>query len=196
MTENVTPRYEFRVFENDLGSASDALSKLAQDRSQDRQRDTYIVSRLNIDTNVKVRENRLELKVLEAREGLFELWRPVFEQTFPIDSGLFIEHVAPRLGIDLDVPKRSRELALPELLSMLSRIPAVHPVTLEKERVLFNHGDARSEATEVVIGDASISSVAVESADIERARELAQAAGIAQLANESYPAFLQRITFD
>lgn len=194
MQQNQTPRYEFRVFEHDLSDAARRLADSAIAHSDQSTTHTYLVSRLNIDTNVKFRVEAIDVKVLEAREGLFELWRPVLHSHLPVDLQTFAERVAPRLGVDLDLPRRG-EMGAAEIVTLVSRIPALEPVKVEKRRRKFDHGDGLSEFVEIHIDGARIQSVAVEAESVELASGLLERAGIGMLANESYPAFLQRITF-
>jgi hypothetical protein len=68
-------RFEFRIFGQEL----DALPKMFASEGKEIGNDTsislYLVSRLNIEANVKIREGQLEVKTLEARQRQLELWR-------------------------------------------------------------------------------------------------------------------------
>ena len=54
-------RYEFRKFGNDLSKARDILAARGNATVQPASRETYIVTRLNIESNVKVRGGRLQV---------------------------------------------------------------------------------------------------------------------------------------
>jgi len=65
-------RYEFRKFASDLTAVRDAFAARGTGTAQPASRETYVVTRLNIESNVKVRGGRLQVKTLRGRLGMLE----------------------------------------------------------------------------------------------------------------------------
>ncbi len=67
--DSVLPRYEFRVWGdqlNDVFSAIASNSRLIESRAR---METYLVSREDVGTNPKIRDDELDVKVLLERSG-------------------------------------------------------------------------------------------------------------------------------
>lgn len=187
-------RYEFRVFGADLQPFARHLAGTADKLTTETSSETYVVSRLNIDANAKFRDADLDVKVLEAREGFFELWRPLLRADLPVASELFVEKVAPLLGIDLDQTGQAQLSAL-DIIEIVGKVPALKAVNVRKQRTKHRHSTGISEYTLLEIADLSIETVAVESSDLDAAGRLLETSGLSTWPNESYPAFLQGLLF-
>ncbi len=196
MTDAPRPRYEFRVFAADLTAAAHRIAERADSAMVTREAsaEIYVVSRLTIDANLKIRHDRLELKILEAREGLFELWRPAFSAELPVETGAFMSRVAPYLGVSIERPRRG-SLCDDDILALCEIVPALAAVFVRKVRTQITMEMGMMEFVELAIDGSRLHSIAVESERLESAASLLDEAGIGDLDNESYPAYLQRIVF-
>jgi hypothetical protein len=96
-------RYEFREFGRDLTAARNAIAALGPGTEQEPSRETYIVTRLNIEANVKIRRSKLEVKGLRGRLQLLEQWQPMLATVLPVPAGAIEDLVAPALGINVDL---------------------------------------------------------------------------------------------
>jgi hypothetical protein len=187
-------RFEFRRFGGGLAPFKDIFAALGPGTAQPQSRETYIVTRLNVEANVKIRAHRLEVKGLEGKLHGLELWRPILQVSFPVAAPDVENVMAPALGIDVELSHKTA-LAEPALLGLVADEPALATIVLEKTRTLFDLGACEAEFCELRIGDSRLQTIAVEAIDVEAARALLQRAGLEGLQNESYPAFLQKRLF-
>jgi len=67
----------------------------------------HIVAAGNDDTNIKIRNGTLDIKVFIETRGNFERWRPRTKCEFPIASAALAGEVLRQLGVA--VPRLSRE---------------------------------------------------------------------------------------
>jgi hypothetical protein len=187
-------RFEFRVFGRDLAAAREALGVLGTGEVQPASRETYIVTRLNVESNVKVREHRLEVKGLRGRLRLLEQWQPIFKSAFPIPAGDIENIVAPALGVDVELGD-APPLSEPKLLKFVAEQPALASVVVDKERTLFDLGDCEAEFTKLAIGDERLETVAIEAAEAKAVEAVLKRTGLDAMQNESYSVLLQRRLF-
>jgi hypothetical protein len=187
-------RFEFRRFGANFSPFKDVFAALGPGAAQPASRETYIVTRLNVEANVKIRAHRLEVKGLIGRLHGLEQWRPVLQAPFPVTAWDVENVMAPALGIDVELGDAAA-LTEPALLDLVANEPALATVALEKTRTLFDLGACEAEFCELRIGDGRLQTIAVEAVDVEAARAFLQRAGLEGLQNESYPAFLQKRLF-
>ncbi len=188
------PRYEFRVFRPEVGDLPARLSARAERTQDETIAESYIASRLTIDAGVKIRGSRLEVKVLVAREGLLELWRPELMADLPVDARTFAVSAGAPLGVEIDSPEDTR-LDVADLREVCDRYPALAWVDVVKRRTRYVLPRGLAEVTEVEALGRRTLTAAIEDSDLASASRLAQELGLTQLDNESYPAWLQRIAF-
>ena len=187
-------RYEFREFGRDLTAVRDAIAALGPGTEEEPSRETYIVTRLNIEANVKIRRSKLEVKGLRGRLQLLEQWQPMLATVLPVPAGAIEALVAPALGINVDLDG-ARAFSEAALLAFVEDQPALATVVVEKQRTLFDLGDCEAEFCELEIDGEMLHSVACEAVDAAAANAFLQRTGLMQGRNESYPAFLQRRLF-
>lgn len=187
-------RFEFRIFGSDLSALRDALAALGAGVAQPESSETYIVTRLNVESNVKIRAHRLEVKGLQGRLRLLEQWEPVLKSEFPVPADAIENIVAPALGVDVEL-EEAPALTESALLSLLVEQPSLASVVVDKERTLFDLGACEAEFTELQIGDEQLQTVAIETPEAEAAEALMRRLGLEAMQNESYPLFLQRRLF-
>ena len=183
-------RYEFRQFGRDLTAARDAFAALGSGIEQEPSRETYIVTRLNIEANVKIRKKRLEVKGLTGRLQLLEQWQPILNTKFPISADELENVVAPALGIDVDLDGAT-EFDKDALMAFAEDHPALAAVVVDKQRTLFDLGGCESEFCELEIHGDKLQTIAIEAVDADAANTVLQRIGLIEGRNESYPAFLQ-----
>jgi hypothetical protein len=187
-------RFEFRLFGSDLTAVRDAFAALAAGAAQPKSRETYIVTRLNVESNVKIRAHRLEVKGLLGRLRLLEQWQPVFKSDFPVPAADIENTVAPALGMDVELEGEA-PFSEAALIAFAAEQAALAAVVVGKQRTLFDLGDCEAEFTELVIGDDRVQSVAVEAPEAQAAEALLKRTGLEAMQNESYSVFLQRRLF-
>lgn len=194
MLEFGAARYEFRAFGANLDSFAQVLSGSAEEEQVEFSSDTYLVSRLTLDANLKLRDNTLELKKLEARRGILERWNVIAKHDFPVSSEFLKHQVWPELGVDMDTPDAS-ELSFDGIAGTVRPNPSLDMAELHKERTRYWFASAMAEYVRIGIDDTLVQSVAVESASAEAVEALIARFGLSQYRNQSYPAFLQEYLF-
>jgi hypothetical protein len=187
-------RFEFRIFGSDLAGVRDAFLALGPGIAQPESRETYVVTRLNVESNVKIRADRLEVKGLVGRLRLLEQWRPIFKSEFPILAGDIENVVAPALGVDVELGE-APPFSESALVAFAAEQPSLAIAVVDKERTLFDLGDCEAEFTRLVIGDDRLETVAVEAPEAEAAEAFLGRVGLEAMQNESYSVFLQRRLF-
>ena len=187
-------RFEFRQFGPDLSSIRDALAALGEGKQQEPSRETYIVTRLNIESNVKIRGAHLQVKGLRARLQMLEQWEPIFSKKLPVSSKDVENSVLPPLGLDVDL---GRETQLDEdgLLAAVAQQPALATIVVDKRRTLYDLGSCEAEFGELEIGEERLHTVALETPEADAAKQVLRDLGLEAVENESYAAFLQRRLF-
>src|SRR4051812_19023757 len=100
----IVPRWEWRTFGADFGSADDGLGALEPERV-DESDETYLLS-LRADPSVKVRAGLMDVKQLQRvdDDGL-EQWLPVMKAGFPLAPAQ-VAKLAAALGVDAPAPAR------------------------------------------------------------------------------------------
>lgn len=194
MMEPCAPRYEFRTFGSKLDRFAGVLSGSAEEEQVEFFSDIYLVSRLTLDVNVKVRDNTLELKKLEARRGMLERWNVIFKCDLPVNGENLKDQVFPELGVDIDIPDGA-ELRRDGICELARINPSLDVAVLHKERTRYWFASAMAEHVRIGIEDALVRSAAVESAMPEAVEALIARFGLSQHRNQSYPAFLQEHLF-
>ncbi len=187
-------RFEFREFGKDLLAVKEAFAALGPGREHPTRRETYIVTRLNIESNVKIRAGRLEVKGLRGRLGMLEQWASILNSEFPVPVEEIENVVAPALGLDIEIG-RGGALTEGALLTLVSGQPALATVEVDKKRTLFDLGDCEAEFCELQIGDDRMHTISIEAIDADVARAVLRKARLEDVQNESYAAFLQKRLF-
>ncbi len=187
-------RFEFRVFGPDLTAVREVLATLGTGDAQPLSRETYIVTRLNVESNVKIRDGRLDVKGLQGRLRLLEQWQPVLSSEFPVAADDIENTVAPALGVDVELgsaPPLSEDV----LLAFVAEQPSLASIVVEKQRTLFDLGDCEAEFTQLAVGDEHLHTAAVEAPEARAAEAFLERTGLGAQQNESYSVFLQRRLF-
>jgi hypothetical protein len=187
-------RFEFREFGTNLTPVKRKLDALATAEEQPPSRETYIVTRLNIESNVKIRGKHLQVKGLKARLEMLEQWEPIFSKKFPVSSEDVENSVFPPLGLDIDLSEEA-ELTEDALLALVAGQHSLATIVVDKRRTLFDLGASEAEFCEIEIGEERLHTVAIEAPESEAAKQALRSLGLEAAGNESYPAFLQRRLF-
>jgi len=187
-------RFEFRVFATNLIPVKRKLEALATGEEQPESRETYIVTRLNIESNVKIRGRKLQVKVLVARLQMLEEWEPIFSEPLPVSSKDVEDFVFPPLGLDVDLGDEA-QLTEDALLALVAEQHALAAIVVDKRRTLYDLRSSEAEFCELEIGEELLHTVAVESPEAEAVSQALRDLGLETAENESYAEFLQRRLF-
>lgn len=187
-------RFEFREFGTNLTPMKRKMEALGTGVEQPPSRETYIVTRLNIESNVKIRGKHLQVKGLKARLQMLEQWEPVLGKKFPVSSKDVENFAFPPLGLDVDLGEEA-ELTEDALLALVSEQPALATIVVDKRRTLYDLGSCEAEFCELEIGEERLHTVAIEAVEAEAAKQALRDLGLKAAENESFASFLQRRLF-
>lgn len=164
MNEN-DARFEFRCWARNFGLVDTHLRRISACHGISESEEIYIIAPTNNRTNIKVRDEAIEIKELIETCGDLERWLPRTKCEFPVTAATLECEVLPQLGVEL--PQRKRDTyTLDQLLEEIvlpQRQIAVAAVF--KRRFAFTVNGCMTELGEIWINGASLRSVAIESTD-------------------------------
>lgn len=160
---DIVPRFEFRSFGLCFALAVEAMRRLGPCERIRESSERYIVSAGG--NNTKIRDQKMDIKVLVAEEQGLEQWRPQLKAVFPMASETLRDEVFPAFGVTPPPLLRS-EYTLAEFIEDLVRPhPGLTAVHVFKRRFGFNVEGCIAEHAELLVNGAAIQTVAVESED-------------------------------
>ena len=191
--QSTQSRFEFRTWAEDLGEVEARLRRLAEFLQVRESDELYIVSAANDETNVKIRHELLDIKVLVERQRGLERWQPQMKQPFPLAAAALRDEVMPALGV-APPPRLEREAYdLEALLDEVVRpLPALDAVQVSKRRHGFTLDGCTAELAEVAIRDVELQTAAVESTDAEAVLAAMDRLGLSGYDNICYPRAIKR----
>lgn len=161
----IIPRWEWRTFQQDLGTAEENIRKHQEGKTRESS-EVYILSEVSMD-NTKVRDSLMDIKTLQqVNENRLELWMPIMKGSFPLPASE-IEKVFKCFRVSL--PKLEREeytfeQYLDELIKTSGLLKAVD---VHKKRTGFTINNCIVEIAEVTANGKTIKTAAVEMEDPE-----------------------------
>jgi len=158
----IVPRWEWRTFGESFGAADDRLADLQPERVQESD-EVYLLS-LESDASVKIRDELMDVKRLEAVHDGLEQWRPVLKGTFPLSAG-DVSNVLRALGVP--GPDLARETyTLEQLLAeVVQTDAALTSVAVHKRRVHYLLGGCMAERSELTVPAGMARTLALEAED-------------------------------
>ncbi len=186
-------RFEFRAWARNFGMVETRIRRLSPCREIRESSETYIVSSRSDASNLKVRDGKLELKVLvQEREGL-EQWQPRVKSQLPVAAKFLAAEVLPALGVEVPALDRD-DYALDQLVDEIVRPHRdLAAARVFKRRFAFTVKACMTEHDEVWINGAGLESVAVESSDGAAVLEVLRLLGLDDYENVSYPRVIKRV---
>lgn len=184
MTEqsSTIPRWEWRTFGDGFADVEARIEALPHETKSSR--DTYIVSGRS-HANVKLRAGLLDVKRLQDTVDGMQLWRPVMKAVFPI-GGEELRAVFAHWDVAmprLTHPSYSAERLLTELVAPCADLRVVH---VAKDRRAAVIDGCTVEVARLDIDAHQVRTVAVESADRDRAASLVRTLGFLPAQNTDY----------
>ncbi len=188
----VQPRFEFRVWSDQLDTVRDRIASLAEPYEVRESVETYIVSAASTDANPKVRGDRLDIKVLIATREGFEQWEPQLKTSFPIPASVIRNDFFRILGEfapDLDRESYTYEQFLDDIVWRHDDLAAIEVV---KQRRISTVNGCITDLAHVSIAGTDLQTAAVESTDLEALREARHLTGLDAYENTNYPAAIRQ----
>jgi len=189
----IIPRYEFRTFAQNFGMVETKMRRLSKCEQIRESSEIYIVSAANNENNTKIRDGKMDIKVLvEARQGL-ERWNPRMKGEFPMHTEMIQKEVFPAFGVA--EPKFKRDAY--SLDQYLSEIIIPHPqltaVQVFKRRFAFSINGCITEIAQLLINGAAVQTVAVELEDVAAILKAIDMLGLTEYENINYLLAIKRI---
>lgn len=185
--QSIKPRAEFRVFgqgiiaklEKTIWSAKASLYAV-----RDMPVETYFVSSKTNESNIKVRDQLLDIKLKtgETPEG-FEIFQPNGKFSFSLKAKDF-EQVMTQLRVD--VPCNQTECTFSDFLAMVKNHPDLRAAEVFKKRYGFSVNGVICEYAEVLINGAKIETACCESEDYAKIQSVVEVLGLSGMKNTSY----------
>jgi hypothetical protein len=189
----IIPRYEYRIFGNNLNSIIDQLKSLGTFEQQREIAEIYLLSKGNTSNNIKIRNKMLDIKKLVERANNLEQWQPFNFGTFPLYKNLIKHQIFPSL--DVEAPFLEREqYSLEQFMSeLIVNDPDILVALTQKIRFGYQFNDCICEYAQVNINGARIDTVAVESEIAENVLIAVERLKMSELQNTNYPKILKRV---
>jgi exopolyphosphatase/guanosine-5'-triphosphate,3'-diphosphate pyrophosphatase len=180
----VVPRWEWRVFGNDLGEAERAFAALAPGPVVESD-ELYLLAATS--ATVKVRNDLLDIKVLrEVNADGLERWEPVLKEGFPLPAAE-LSRVFDAIGV-VPPPLTRDAYSLDQLLAELVKpAGALWPLRVHKRRVRYTLGGCMAERSDVEAEGHGTRTIAVESEDASAVIAAVRGIGLDGAVNTSYP---------
>jgi len=194
MVSAVIPRYEFRIFGNNLEKYIKKIEELSP-REMTREMDSvYMLTSWKRKNNVKIREGVMDIKVLEQEHLGLQQWNPFLVGEFPLDSDVIKTVVFPAIGIESPMFER-KNYSLKQFISEVVTVdPDLAVAYVWKTRHAYTIGGCITEIAEIKVNGASIKTICIESEDPDKVIDAKQLIGInSKVENVSYPLALKRI---
>lgn len=188
----IQPRFEFRAWGDQLDTVRDRIASLAEPDEIRESVETYIVSAATTDANPKVREDRLDIKVLIATRDGFQQWEPQLKTSFPIPASVLRNdffRILGELSPDLGRESYSFEQFIHDIVEPHDELTAVE---VAKQRRISTVSGCITEFAHVSIAGEDIQTAAVESTDLEALQNARRLTGLDAYENISYPAAIKR----
>ncbi|MFP4470815.1 MAG: hypothetical protein ACLFPE_09030 [Bacteroidales bacterium] len=190
------PRYEFRTFGQNFGAVIQKMKSLTEPvpekfRSR-RSQEVYIISSITSDYNVKIRDQKLDIKKLIGQRDGFEQWKPLAKAEFPLSQDFLAGELFPALQVEIpDLIELS--YSLNSLLKMVQMHPELLKVRVKKHRFGFMVNGTICEYADVLVNGALVGTVSTESEDINKLKETVRDLEMITFENINYLRAIKRI---
>ena len=192
--KKIAPRAEFRIFGQNIISKLEKTiwaAKASLYAVRDMPVETYFVSRKSNETNVKLRDNLLDIKIKtgETKEG-FEIFQPSGKFAFPVKKQ-DVQAIMESLKVDGHFEKE--ECSLQEFMTLVANHPDLCAVEVAKKRYGFSVDGVICEYAEVLVNGAKIETACCESEDYEKIQSVIERLGMHEAPNTSYIKAIRKI---
>ncbi len=195
-TNKSLPRFEFRVFGQGFEDACFRMSRLsipvAEKFWRRESNEFYIVSRLDESKNIKIRNELLDIKnLIENIQGL-ERWDAVAKYSFPISGDVLQKNVFSALGVQIPSIENS-DYSCDDFLKMVAGNIDLQAVRINKIRHGYMINGTMCEIATVLINGAQLTSLCIESTEVQDILATIQDVGLGEYENTSYPNAIKRV---
>ena len=189
----VIPRYEFRAFAQNFGLVEDKIRRFSDCEKYRESQEIYILSSDNNENNTKIRDEKMDIKVLEKKEQGLEQWSPRMKGEFPMAVETIRDEVFPAFGVSVPQFKRSRYTLSQFLNKIIGPHGHLFAAQVFKCRFGFTVNGCITEIAELLVNGAAIKTLAVESEDAEAVLQTKAMLGLREYENVNYLLAIKRI---
>lgn len=182
------PRYEFRIFADDLSGPIARLQRLLGDPGAfdaECSEERYFLSEDLSGHIIKLRGGMLDIKERLEDDGLLQRWRLIAKDPFPVEAARLEELFFGPLHLTPPQPL----LPLYDLESfsaMAASHPGIQTFTVTKKRRRSRVDGILCEIDSVAVGTKTLKSLCCESADPDTLQGFIKLLGIGHQKNQSY----------
>ena len=191
--QEIQARYEFRAFAKHFDPAEEKMRKLAKFEKIRESSEIYILAAANDEHNIKIRYDTLDIKVFVREERGLQQWQPKMKAEFPVDTAVFRDEVFPVLKVAPPEFKRSEYSLAQFLEDIIQPHPDLSIARVYKRRFGYTIDRCISEVAELLINEAAIKTIAVESLDVGAVLQAMEILGLQEYENVSYLLAIKRI---
>jgi hypothetical protein len=192
MTE-IKPRFEFRAFAQNFGMVIEKMRKLSPCEQIRESSEIYIMSAGNNENNTKIRDNKMDIKVFVTEKDGLQQWNPRMKGEFPMKAEKIRDDLFPAFGVSLPDFARDEYTLVQYLDEIIKPHPELSAVKVFKRRFAFTVNNTIVESAELLINNAAIQSVAVESTEIQDILKAKSMMGLNEYENVNYLLAIKRI---
>lgn len=186
-------RFEFRAWARSFPEVETRLRYASSHPEVRESEDLYILACGNDDSNIKIRNNALDIKMLiETRLGL-EQWQPQAKYPFPVSAVAIAQDVFPALGVrapNLQRSEYSAEQLLDEVVRPTQDLVAAN---VSKQRRSFAVEDCMAELADVIVDGVRFQTAAVEGERPSVVLEVKHTLGLDAFENVSYVRWIKHV---
>jgi hypothetical protein len=194
MVSAVIPRYEFRIFGNDLKKYEDKIKAFSKEELTRHMDSVYLLTPWKRKNNVKIREGVMDIKLLEQQYEGLQQWNPFLVGKFPLKAEIIKSVVFPALGIESPVFKRNKYSLNQFIEEVVSIDPDLSIAYVLKTRHAYTVNECITEIAEIKVNGASIKTICIEAEDPNKVIKAKEMIGIdKKMENVSYPLAMKRI---
>ncbi len=194
MTPAIKPRFEFRIFGNNLENYESKIKELSPLEMTRHMDSIYLLTPWKRKNNIKIREGVMDIKNLEQQHEGLQQWDPFLVGEFPLPAEVIKTVVFPALGIESPVFERKSYSLKQFLKEVVTVDPDLAVCYVLKTRYAYTVGGCIAEIAEIKVNGASIKTICIEAEDPQKVIQAKEMLGMGpKLENVSYPLALKRI---
>ena len=189
----VIPRYEFRTFAQNFGLVEDKIRIFSRCEKYRESREIYVLSAGNNENNTKIRDDKMDIKVIVKEEQGLEQWAPRMKGEFPMAVEMIRDEVFPALVVPVPHFERSRYTLDQFQYELIRPHKDLSAAQVIKRRFGFTISGCITEIADLLVNGAAIRTVAVESEDPEAVLHAMEILGLRAYENVNYLLAIKRI---
>lgn len=191
-----SPRFEFRTFGHNFTDYHKRMAKLSQPVPDDMRvrkfDEIYVISKVGDDTNIKIKNNKLDVKKLIQVLDNLEQWDTIMKYDFPISKKLFMDEIFPAFKIDTPIFTND-ELREKQFLRTVKQNNDLLIIPVQKRRQAYIVNLTICEYAEVLFGNDYLYTISVESTEPDEVTNTIRELNLDSFENINYIQAIKRI---